>query len=309
MSIQKHDSFGILTLFDNCGSLSAGLFCSGGRQFFIHGLTIAFGPSARSTTAFLNAALQRSREDLEERVEERTKALEKANREMDKALQERLKAEERFRNIAEMSPNMIFINWWGHVVYANEQSTKIMGYTREEFYSPQFDFISLIASESVSRARKNLERHMKREEMAPYEVTLVTRHGRRLETIVSTRLIDLEGEKAILGIITDISHQKRTEERIRESETRFRAMAQSAKDAIITVNHNGKITFFNRSAQEIFGYERQEILGREVTLLIPDRSKNAHLQGMARVREKGALIEPGRIIETAGVRRCGGHGL
>lgn len=251
----------------------------------------------------VKAALQRSREDLEERVEERTKALEKANRKMDKALQERLKAEERFRNIAEMSPNMIFINWRGHVVYANEQSTKTMGYRREEFYSPQFDFLSLIAPESVSRVKKNLERHMTGEEVAPYEVTLVTRNGRRLETIVSTRLIDIEGDKAILGIITDISDQKRRQERIRESETRFRAVAQSAKDAIITVDGEGKIVFCNRSALEMFGYEKQEVLGREVTLLIPEELKNAHLQGMARFREMGALMKPGRIVETAGLRK------
>lgn len=251
----------------------------------------------------VKAALQRAREGLEERVEERTEALEKANREMDKDLQERLKAEERFRNIAEMSPNMIFINYGGHVVYANEQSAKTMGYRREAFYSPQFDFISLIAPESVSRVRKNLERHMKGEEVAPYEASLVTRNGSRLETIVSTRLIDFEGGKAILGIITDISHQKRTEESIRESETRFRAVAQSAKDAIVTVDGEGNIVFCNRSALEMFGYERQEVLGREVTLLIPEELQHAHLQGMARFREKGELIESGRIIETAGLRK------
>ena len=50
-------------------------------------------------------------------------------------------SEEKFRNLAEQSPNMIFINRGGRVVYANRRCEELMGYTREEFYAPGFDFL------------------------------------------------------------------------------------------------------------------------------------------------------------------------
>jgi PAS domain S-box-containing protein len=50
-------------------------------------------------------------------------------------------SEEKFRSVSEQSPNMIFINLRGRVVYANQKSADVMGYTREEFYSPGFEFM------------------------------------------------------------------------------------------------------------------------------------------------------------------------
>src|SRR3990170_3613527 len=62
-------------------------------------------------------------------------------------------SEEKFRNLAEESPNMIFINHKGGVVYANKKCEEITGYTREEFYSPDFNFLSLNPPEYVEELR------------------------------------------------------------------------------------------------------------------------------------------------------------
>jgi signal transduction histidine kinase len=59
---------------------------------------------------------------------------------------------------------------------------------------------------------------MKGEEVDPYEYSLITRDGKRLEAIISTKLIDYEGERAVLGIVTDITERKRAERALRESE-------------------------------------------------------------------------------------------
>ena len=126
-------------------------------------------------------------------------------------LEERRQAEEKFRNLAEQSPNMIFINRSGRVAYANARCEEIMGYTREEFYGPGFDFMSLIAPEYVPLVRDNFARHLRGEEVPPYEFALLTKGGKRLDTILNTRLIHYGGEAAILGTVTDITNRKRTE--------------------------------------------------------------------------------------------------
>jgi len=130
----------------------------------------------------------------------------------DEALRE---SEEKFRNLAEQLPNMIFINQNGRVVYANTKCEEIMGYKKEEFYSPDFSFLTLIAPESVDLVKSNFNRHMKNEDVLPYEYRIITKKGKKIEVIITSKLIRYKGEKAILGIITDITERKKAEEAIR----------------------------------------------------------------------------------------------
>jgi len=125
-------------------------------------------------------------------------------------------SEEKFRSLTEQSPNMIFINQGGRVVFANTQCKKTMGYSIRELCSPDFDFRNLIAPEHLDLVNTNFVRHMQGKQVSPYECTLITRTGRRLDTIHSTRLINYGDSQAILGIITDISKYKQTVQVIRE---------------------------------------------------------------------------------------------
>ncbi|MBN1976275.1 MAG: PAS domain S-box protein [Anaerolineae bacterium] len=132
----------------------------------------------------------------------------------------------KFRTLAEQSPNMIFINKKGRVVYANKRCEEIMGYEREKFYAPDFDFLTLIAPSDWDLIWSNFAQHSANVEIEPYEYTLVTKTGQRVEAVITTRLVDYEGEKAILGIVTDISHHKRAEEAQRQYAERLRIFRQ-----------------------------------------------------------------------------------
>ncbi len=125
-------------------------------------------------------------------------------------------SEDKFRTLAEQLPNMIFINKKGKIVYTNKKSEEIIGYTKDEFYSPNFDFLSLIAPESLEKIKLAFSKHMKSEEVEPYDYTLLTKDGKRIEAILTTKLINYEGEKAILGIVTDITDRKRAEEALKQ---------------------------------------------------------------------------------------------
>lgn len=131
-------------------------------------------------------------------------------------------SEEKFRTFAEQSPNMIFINLKGKVVYANKKCEEIMGYKREEFYSPNFNFLTLIAPESRDKIKKQFERHMKGMEVPPIEYSLVTKEGARIDVILSTKLIQYGEEIAILGTITDIRDRKQMEKEREELLDRLR---------------------------------------------------------------------------------------
>jgi PAS domain S-box-containing protein len=134
-------------------------------------------------------------------------------------------SEEKFRSLAEKSPNMIFINTMGKIVYANKQCEEVMGYKREEFYSPDFDFLRLIAPEFLEKTKSFYSQHIKGEEVRPYEYALITQSGKRIEAILTTRLINYEGDKALLGIITDITERKKAEMALGESREQLRNLA------------------------------------------------------------------------------------
>ncbi|MDH3827022.1 MAG: PAS domain S-box protein, partial [Desulfobacterales bacterium] len=125
-----------------------------------------------------------------------------------------IKPEYGFKAFTDQSPNMIFINKGGRVVYANKRCIEVMGYSREDFYAPDFDFMAMIAPESVDLIQSNLKRHMAGEDIEPYEYSLTNKKGGEIEAIITTKLIDYENGKAILGIITDITERKRVEEEL-----------------------------------------------------------------------------------------------
>ncbi|OGR60747.1 MAG: hypothetical protein A2X36_02620 [Elusimicrobia bacterium GWA2_69_24] len=140
-------------------------------------------------------------------------------------------SEEKFRALAEESPNMIFINKGGRVVYANKRCSEIMGYSRDEFLASGFDFLALIAPEHKERIRQSFVTHMRGEDVPAYEYALLTRSGTRLETIITTNLIDFEGERAILGIVTDVSERNAAFRRIEALLIKEKRLRKAAEDA------------------------------------------------------------------------------
>jgi len=135
-------------------------------------------------------------------------------------------SEEKFRTLADQSPNMIFINKKGKVVYANKKAEEITGYKREEVCSPEFNFMTLIAPESKELIKSFLNCHMNGADLPPYEYKLVTREGRTLDAILTTKLITYGGEPAILGTITDITERKQMENALLESERSYRNISK-----------------------------------------------------------------------------------
>ncbi len=94
------------------------------------------------------------------------------------------------------------------------------------------------------------------------------------------------GDNRIEGVVAtyvDITERVRAEEKLRESESRYRELVQNANSAIIRWNADGAITFFNEYAQAFFGYRAREVLGRHVGLLLPEKeSTGADLTTLVR---------------------------
>ena len=211
-------------------------------------------------------------------------------------------SEEKFRSVTEKSPSMIFINKKGKVVYCNKRCEEVMGYSQEEFCSLDFDFFDLISEESKKSVKSAFAKHLKGQEIEPYEYRLVTKGGDKLDAIITTKLIHYEGDTAILGIVTDITQRKKMEDALSESEAKFRALAESAPAAIIIVVGEDFI-YVNPAFETLAGFTREEALSLKFWELIhPDMRELIKERGLARQRgetvparyELKALIKDGQ---------------
>jgi len=114
------------------------------------------------------------------------------------------------------------------------------------------------------------------------------------------RMATAFGELASVALINS-----RSLESLEASEKRFRSITQTASDAIITINGQGKITYWNNAAKKIFDYSRDEICGEQITLIMPDRSRDAHQKGLNRVLSTGKSRLLGKTYEMVGLRKDG----
>lgn len=198
---------------------------------------------------------------LEEMVKERTVELKKANERLQLDIAERMRAEEslkeseeKFRILAEQSPNMIFINKKGRIIYANAKCEELMGYTRAEYYAADFDFMVLIAPESRPQIKLSLAAHMQGKDVDPYEYSLLTRTGQRIDAIISTKLIKYENEISILGVVTDITERKRIEEILRKNETFLQNAFDSIMDGISVLDKDMNIVRVNHAMKTMYSH-------------------------------------------------------
>ncbi len=98
---------------------------------------------------------------------------------------------------------------------------------------------------------------------------------------------------------------ERVQHLLSESEDRFRSLVESATDAIIVANGRGLIVSWNQSAARLFGYSNDEVIGQALTLLMPERYRQAHEQGLARMASTGKGRVMGTVVELHGLKKDG----
>lgn len=163
-------------------------------------------------------------------------------------------SEQKFRTLADKSPNMIFINQGGKVVYANDACVEIMGYTHEEFYADRFDFLTLIDEKDRQDVIARFEEHMQGQEIPQYESRLITKSGDVLHAIHATRIIRYGGRNAILGIVTDVTERNNNEEALRRHASELAVLNEISGKIAADLDLNSVLQRTVQLIEEQFGY-------------------------------------------------------
>ena len=108
------------------------------------------------------------------------------------------------------------------------------------------------------------------------------------------------GELAAVALINS-----QTLESLEKSEQRFRSVAHTASDAIISAGSNGNIVLWNKSAEKMFGYTSKDVLGKPITLIMPEQFRKAHEDAFKKVVDTGVSHIIGKRLELAALGKDG----
>ena len=110
------------------------------------------------------------------------------------------------------------------------------------------------------------------------------------------------------SVVYALSHRRRVRlKALRESENRFRTLAETASDAIITIDESSTIIFVNAAAENVFGYPVAEMVGADLTMLMPEYLRHLHHAGIGRYVETGHRHISWEAVELPGLHKSGGE--
>ena len=170
---------------------------------------------------------------------------------------------------------MLITDLAGHIVLANTTAQALFGYTSTELHT--------LSVESLMPARFRPSHVTQRETYATHPESRLMGGGLQLyglrkdgsEFAADVSLSPLEGG-FVLATVHDITRRKRAEEALAGQSARLAAIVETAVDAIITIDEGGVIDSFNPAAERLFGYARGEVLGNNVSMLMPSPYHEEH---------------------------------
>ncbi len=191
-------------------------------------------------------------------------------------------------------------------VFVNAQYTRITGYSLEALtvLDRQQFFEKFHPDDQIRVSRHMDEMVHAGEEVRQIEYRFMTHDGRWVHCL-SRHAVFTTGPGGaatqVIGTLINITERKTAEQKLRESERRYKELVQHAGSAIIRWRSDGTITFFNDYAETFFGYPHQAAVGQHVGILVPRRaSTGADLSGLV----QKIVDHPDRYISNINENIC-----
>jgi PAS domain S-box-containing protein len=196
-------------------------------------------------------------------------------------------SEARLQAFFENSPNLVFIkDREGRYLYVNREFKRVICVADKQVIGKKDD--ELFSAEQAAAFQANDRQVLQAGAPMEFEETALEEDGQHTSIVHKFPLFNAEGEiYAIGGIVTDITERKKEESARRFSEERYRVVVETANDAVLSADETGTILFANSATSKIFGYDSAELIGKPLTVLMPEFIHKVHETGFRRYLDTG----------------------
>lgn len=202
---------------------------------------------------------------------------------------------------------IIVIDVRGRIEAFNPGAQRLFGYPESEVVGRNVSL--LMPSPHHEDHDKYLERYLATGEAriigVGREVTGRRRDGTVFPVHLSVGEMRIAGERKFTGMLRDLTRRVHLEDELGASEARWRAIVESAVDGIIVIDAHGRVETFNPAAERLFGYTADEVLGRNVDMLMPSPYREEHDSYLSRYLATGRAKIIGIGREVQGRRKDG----
>lgn len=195
---------------------------------------------------------------------------------------------------------VIVVDGEGEIVLASRAAETLFGYTSDELVGEKIEILVPEEDrESHETHRSHYQDHPRvRPQVAGIDLRGRCKDGSVFDADIALTPVQTEAGQLVVTTIRDISSDN-------TSEAYFRNVLESAPDAMIIIDHFGKITVVNGQAEKMFGYDREELLGQEVEILLPESMRARHISHRAGFAATPQLRPMGTDLELFGRRSDG----
>src|SRR5215470_15632846 len=214
-------------------------------------------------------------------------------------------SEARLQAFFENSPNPVFIkDREGRYLYVNRGFKRVLCVADKQVIGKRDD--ELFSAEQAATFQANDRQVLQAGVPMEFEETALEEDGQHTSIVHKFPLFSAEGEiYAIGGIVTDITERKKEESARRFSEERYRVLVETANDAVLSLDETGAIQFANPATTTIFGYDSTELIGKPVTMLMPEFMRKMHERGFGRCVASCEPHANWRGLEMIGLNKNG----
>ncbi len=189
-----------------------------------------------------------------------------------KAIRDSKLAEANFRDLLDSTPDaIVIVNITGRIILANSQTESLFGYSSGELIGKPVEVLlpERYRDGHVVHRTQYFDKPRTREMGAGLELNGLRKSGEEFPVEISLSPLRTQEGNLVMSAIRDISDRRRAEQK-------FRGLLESAPDAIVIVDRDGRIVLVNSQAEKLFGYKRDDFLGQKIEMLIPGRYRDKH---------------------------------